>query len=114
MPSKQRPIIGGEIAIDLILLYAAYNQKYFQNKLPHNVAIFWATKDKIGVDCMARCYHTAPAIVMLDELKEFPCVAQLSLLHEMVHLEFPKAGHGKKFVGRMRQLAKQGAFDKLW
>ena len=114
MPKKHRPIIGGEIAIDLILAYHFFNNEFFKGKLPKNVPIFWGTKEQLGKESMATCFYTAPAIVMLKELKELPCVAKSTLLHEMVHLEFPKAEHGKKFYNRMLKLAKQGAFKNLW
>ena len=114
MPKKHRNIIGGEIAVKLILLYAAYNEKYFRNKLPDNVPIFWGTKEHLGTDNMATCFYTAPAIVILNDLKEFPNVAKMTLLHEMVHLEFPKVKHGREFKIRMRKLARQGSFDDLW
>jgi hypothetical protein len=114
MSSKHKPTIGGEIAINLILLYASYNELYFDNKLPKEVPVFWGSVDSLGADLMGTCFYTAPAIVILNGLKEFPCIAQITLLHEMCHLEFPKAHHGKKFKMRMRKLAKQGAFDTLW
>lgn len=114
MSFKQRPIIGGEIAIDLIFLYAAYNQKYFKDKLPRAVPIFWCSKDKLDANSMATCFYTAPAIMVTEELKAFPCVAKFTLLHEMVHLRWPKAKHGKKFHKEMLRLAKIGAFKDLW
>jgi len=113
MSRKPKLTIGGEIAIPLILAYIEYNRKWFKNKLPKNVPIFWGTKKELGKRYMGTCFYTVPAIVILDELKSLPCVAETSLLHEMVHLEFPGSGHGKKFKMRMRELAKQGAFDGL-
>ena len=113
MSKKHRPIKGGEIAIDLILAYQFFNNEFFKGKLPKNVPIFWGTKEQLGKESMATCFYTVPAIVMLKELKELPCVAKSTLLHEMVHLEFPGSGHGKKFKMRMKELAKQGAFDGL-
>ena len=114
MPKKHRPIIGGEIAIDLILAYHFFNNEFFKGKLPKNVPIFWGTKEQLGKESMATCFYTAPAIVVLNELKELPCVAKMTLLHEMTHLQFPMAKHGKQFQKRMKELAQQGAFIDLW
>lgn len=61
-----------------------------------------------------------PSIIYVArELRGMSSVAELTLLHEMVHLAILSEGdrrtqHGRKFELRMLRLAKQGAMCGLW
>jgi len=114
-----------------------YNKKYFGGKLPADTVVDWhyALKD----NAMGRCHvHGVTAcnqipkdygngkcnekhlILINTDLYNNVFVSLMTLLHEMVHLEGAVGNrkqaesHGKEFTARMRKLATQGAFDKLW
>lgn len=58
-------------------------------------------------------------IEISSELKRFPIVAELVLIHEMVHIlmyvrKHNDVGHGPKFQKQMLRLARIGAMARLW
>jgi hypothetical protein len=96
-------------------LYLAYNKKYFKNRLSVNAAVNWSHKlrktDYIGRTLEAPC--CPPVIQISSELRKWPSIACMTLLHEMAHINCPGL-HGKKWQKRMHRLASKGAFDLLW
>jgi hypothetical protein len=98
---------------DLRRYYRVANKLYFQNKLPKINLYFkpmWRTS---GRTALLNC---APAWIEINEnLRPFAAITVMTVLHEMLHVEVPKAeGHGWRFDKRMLRLAKAGAFSGLW
>lgn len=103
--------------------YGYYNRAYFAGELPANTVVCWA-QELVGTKYDAD--HTpaddgTPHIIRVSlEIKERPKHLRFSLLHEMVHLKLDEEGkednstHGRLFCREMLNLAKLGAFDRLW
>lgn len=100
--------------------YLFFNSRYFRGKLP-DIPVVWVNHDK-GKWMARSCFDAKTSeplfIQMKSYLKKIPNVAQLTLLHEMVHIEQAKVPHkqmhGRKFQKRMKQLAEVGAFNLFW
>jgi hypothetical protein len=94
-------------------LYHALNKKWFRNRLPKDMVVdFVRMKGAHGVTVF---YKVRPLHIMLNlELRICEKIAALTLLHEMVHVEWPKHNHGFRFHRRMKELARRGAFVPYW
>ena len=46
-------------------------------------------------------------------LAVYPKYMKIVLLHECVHLKYPRFTHGKKFKAEIKRLFDAGAFDSL-
>jgi hypothetical protein len=105
-------------------MYGRFNREWFGGLLPKNTVLKIVDMDDMGaIDIVAG----GPAIIKISH-DCYQCgwgAVGLTLFHEMVHLELTieharKIGydraltHGKRFQRRMRQLAVNGAFDRLW
>lgn len=91
--------------------YAAYNKRYFGNRLPHNTIVKWA----VIKDAAADCVLTDPPTIRVDRhLRTWGKLWRFSLLHEMAHIASPDGSHGAGWQKQMHRLARIGAFDKLW
>ena len=89
--------------------YLRYNRMWFGSELPVDMKVTWTRllpKRCMGIwdpEGGIRLNAGAPGW-------------QLTLLHEMCHAatEDERAKHGPRWVRMMRNLAAQGAFDKIW
>ena len=115
--------------------YRIFNKRYFRGSLPDDMIVEWS--DKLAKKHMAgthihglrglkcpggkkRCRGNY--IRISPELKGLPTVAELTLLHEMVHakshrgdLRYCECGRsGRAFQREMKRLALAGAFNELW
>ena len=88
--------------------YNYANRTYFGKKLPNNLQVRWAVLSDLDMG-----WQLDDTIVISEELQRWPAIAQLVMLHEMVHV---KTGgyHGKRFQNEMLRLAKAGAMKDLW
>jgi hypothetical protein len=97
--------------------YARFNKTYFGNKLPKDMVVRFAKLDinNVGL-AVTYCKFERPLYIDISRpLAVHSMLADMTLLHEMVHVENPKwCGHGPKFQKRMLQLAKKGAFRDCW
>ena len=98
---------------DLQVAYAYYNKKYFSNKLPHDMVVRFEKVWPLGV---TSCYHDRPLFIHInDRLRFSKVLCDMTLIHEMVHVETPRPNnHGKWFHKRMLELARKGAFKQCW
>lgn len=93
-------------------LFRQFNRKYFGNRLSVSDVRFGKTGTAYAEttfldDC-------DPIITLQHELGSKGRFCRMALLHEMAHVELgADAGHGPKFVKRMRKLVRQGAYDGL-
>jgi len=112
-----------------------YNRKYFGGRLPKDTVVDWhydMPNDHLGathVHGLIPCNQVPKSygacggrhmILLNTVLWNMPCVAEMTLLHEMVHLMAVNGnkklaqGHGQAFNAEMNDLANQGAFDGKW
>lgn len=93
-------------------MFKRLNRAYFGKRLNCKVIFTNLLRKE---DCIGICYN--PDEIQLDKsLKKVPCVAEMTLLHEMVHAEqwFRNVKHhGRAFQKRIQQLYNQGAYDGL-
>lgn len=103
---------------DLQYAYRIANRRYFGNKLPKDLLVKFATinRYKLGSTWMNHSNGWKPyRIHISSKLRFSSSLSLMTLLHEMVHVEFPKPDdHGPWFNKRMKKLAKAGAFEGLW
>jgi hypothetical protein len=119
--------------IDLQKEYRYHNRKYWKGRLPKEVVIEWS--DLLpDPDCLGGTYvhgshlpwprncgprpkvHT---IRLRRYLMGMDCIAAMTLLHEMAHLEAALGNqhllyHGEHFHKKMKWLAKNNAFNAFW
>lgn len=101
--------------------YAEKNRLYFAGKLPAKITTCWdptlQTVNLLGYTDR-RTPDGSFRIRLSPALQPVGIVAEIILLHEMVHVRlFERTAmdsHGKEFRNEMRRLAREGAFDELW
>lgn len=86
------------------------NRRYFGAGLPADTIVKWSRSP----DLMGAAYIQPCMIVLNIGLRRWPKAAELTLLHEMVHLATGDKTHGARFQRAMLTLAKAGAFANLW
>ena len=107
----------------LTFAYHSINRKYFEGKLS-NVEVYWEPmKGKSAKGTIeTRSGYTAidPKgrtlfIAINDKLRPFGDLAELVLIHEMVHVKYPldRNDHGPVFQKECRRLIKAGALDGI-
>jgi hypothetical protein len=101
-------------------VYRAFNSLYFRSKLP-DIPVIWSNSRQRDWNGRTVYYQGElwPKRIMLKRwLMGHPNIAQMILLHEMVHVEqshLPHSqAHGNAFHRRMKQLAQRGAFRRFW
>lgn len=101
---------------DLQIAYKIYNKQYFSNALPNDMVVEFSSGVLPKAYAVTRFYKNRPLFILIDKkFRPMKGIALMNLLHEMVHVALPKVdGHGAPFQKRMLQLAKAGAFNKLW
>jgi hypothetical protein len=92
-------------------IYNRFNRLYFAGKLP-DISIVWEPcGDANGVT------HTwdrkAKRLTVDPGMRGNTRFVKLIILHEMVHVRFPKARHDEVFRAERQRLWDLGAFDKL-
>jgi hypothetical protein len=111
-------------------LYNLYNEKFFDNKLPHDTILCFVSKLD-NVKCkknlhrrtcaVTRWYDNAPIFIFIRRTKDKSLRYIISdLLHEMVHIARPNASCNSEgvydgaFQQEMQRLARDGAFNAIW
>jgi len=94
-------------------MYREFNRDWFGNTLPKDIVVEYAhLKDAHGI---TEYYGHRPLFIQIDwPLRGTRSHSALTLLHEMVHVRYPKAHHGPIFHKEMLRLAKAGAFRPWW
>jgi hypothetical protein len=101
---------------DLRYIYAELNRKFFSNKLPKDMPVYFKKlKDDLG----ATTIHTQtfrPLYMRIEKRINFSkALCYTTILHEMVHVAHPeKRGHRGWFDKEMLKLAKKGAMNGYW
>jgi hypothetical protein len=97
-----------EYALDLSVYYAAYNRKYFENKLP-NVPVHWASEIRLRNRHSANALFVSaegatdrpPFIVVHEKLQGLEPLPRQCVMHEMVHVSLSLMGifgHPEQFT----------------
>jgi len=92
--------------------YNYYNKKYFNSELPTDITLRWELCHEDAADTFVG-NERAIQISVDPGLINFSCYAQAALLHEMIHVKYPRFLHGKEFKAELKRLMDDGAFDKL-
>lgn len=89
--------------------YNIFNRKYFNNELPTDIHIIWSPLDRAhGASWpQEKTIHLDPPLAAHDRYRK------IVILHEMVHIKHPRAGHGKVFQAEIDRLYAAGAFHGL-
>jgi hypothetical protein len=119
-------------AVFLQGVYDEYNREYFDDNLPHNVAIMYAEDPTSTVDnpdigdteCQLDLVTHDPincTIYVSPYANVAQSVAVETVIHEMCHVATFKAGltdghgsHGKEWTACMMNVAKAGGMDGVW
>jgi len=97
---------------DLEIAYRFYNKRYFGNRLPKDMVVRFEDIIELG---KTYCFFERPLYILINrKIAWHGMLVEMTLLHEMVHVENTKAGHGPWFHKRMLRLAKAGAFRNSW
>lgn len=104
---------------ELRFAYATFNKKYFSNKLPKDMPVFFSSqlirKKKLGRTAVHAHTFRPQWIEITTNIRFSGHLIRMTLLHEMCHVENPRpTGHGKWHDDRMMKLAKAGAFNGYW
>jgi hypothetical protein len=100
---------------DLRYMYLDFNRRYFGNRLPKDMPVYFDDIDCLGHTAVAKQTFRPEYIRISKRLRFSNRMSAMTLFHEMCHVETPKyRGHGPWFRKRMKQLAKAGAFDPFW
>jgi hypothetical protein len=105
-------------------IYREYNRKYFGGRLP-NVDInfispgqmkkcFGLARATCAVTCFKKGTITPVAIYISKNKYKIWRYVRADLLHELVHVDRPRADHGPVFENEMKRLAAAGAFKGIW
>src|ERR1700728_1997750 len=92
-------------------IYNRFNRLYFNSKLP-DISIVWEPcGDSNAIT------HTwdgkAKRLCIDPSLRGCTRFVKLIILHEMIHVRYPKARHDETFRAERQRLWDLGAFDKL-
>lgn len=98
---------------ELKQMYLDFNRKWFGSRLSKTLVLHFAD---LGKDHgVTRTYWGEPVYIYVNKkLRYSKSLVAPTLLHEMVHVQYPKLNHGPMFHKRMLQLAKAGAFRPWW
>jgi hypothetical protein len=103
-------------------LYAQYNKKYFDSKLPAEIPISFVDMSQTDKAGLHICYQepgmTIHAIHLDSTFKEYDTLLKFFLLHECCHVSlFPREAedpHGQLFDEEMARIMIRGAFHGIW
>lgn len=113
----------------LAKLYNHYNREFYDGRLPNGVKLYYAPKlDKVNTKdgkhrstCAVTYFFVdKPPIIVIRKTPASNMRHRASdLLHEIVHVAFPKAdcedqNQSSVFQKEMKRLAKAGAFLNVW
>jgi hypothetical protein len=104
--------------------YLKFNDQWFGAALPYDLEVFWEpARGALGDTCELRGAYIdgrdtgkPEMLIRIDPTLRFSsAMAQMTLLHEMVHVKLhPHMAHGKRFNAEMLKLATFGAFNGRW
>ena len=110
-------------------LYNLYNHRFFGDRLPEGVKIYYAPKlDKVNTKdgkhrstCAVTYFYedSPPKIIIRKTATSNMRHMASDLIHEMVHVAKPNAdceaeSRNSEFQKEMKRLAKAGAFQNVW
>lgn len=104
-------IIGNDM--ELKRMYKEFNESYFNNELPKYVDVEWSSRltSNAGIHKKKINYVTneVEEIIRLSTHyhKKNPQDIIDTLVHEMVHVKYPRDKHGSKFINEMKRLNRE-------
>lgn len=102
---------------DLRALYLKLNKKFFSNRLPKDLPVYFCDKltDNLGTTAIST-QTFRPLYMKITKRIAFSFrLCYSTVLHEMVHVMRPeKRGHRRWFDREMLRLVKRGAMNGQW
>lgn len=92
--------------------YRDYNARFFNNRLPAGMQLFYAPSDANHGEAIVDGQGN-PSI-RIDTCLYGMKWDRMALLHEMNHHDTGDFTHGKKFQAGMLRLANMGALARIW
>jgi len=109
--------IRGVESIPLMRAYREYNRLYFTGTLPADVVVAWGDNLEDSASVVVREKESGHCAIFINKrLRWAPELAEILLLHEMVHVAHweIKGDDDPRFQAAMQRLAAEGAFKGLW
>ena len=104
--------------------YDGPNEAYFSNRLPKNIVIHYRPIENDAAMGSVDCSIGPVCTITIDPRFNIADItAIMTMYHEECHIAvwvdygesaYGDPGHGKLFQACMMDLAKQGAFEKIW
>lgn len=92
-------------------IYNRFNRLYFNSELPPIQVVWEPCGEASGV---THIYNAEARKLTIDPaLKGFRRLVKIIMLHEMIHVKFPRSNHGKTFKNELQRLWDAGAFETL-
>lgn len=92
-------------------IYNRLNRLYFKGALPALEIVWEPCGDAMGLT------HTydgdAHRLTFDPALRGYNRIIKLIMLHEMIHVQYPRIGHGARFKAELQRLWKLGAYEGL-
>lgn len=122
---KLTRLFTGKTDYELRKIYVEYNNKYFGGRLSRQIEISWSGRlTRAGgthsqIHLVSKSYLSDELFHRIKMSKKYLLDKQGNklelfhgvLLHEMVHAEFPKDGHGKLFMSGIKRLKDEFGID---
>jgi len=95
--------------------YRLYNERWFNDDLPHDVDVYWIPTNKCAADLNVLFNDPESYILQLNPAFALDMnIARIALLHEMAHIKlWPYKKHGPSFDEEIQRLATIGAYKGL-
>ena len=99
----------------LTFAYHKFNLNYYDGRLP-NIEVYHAPlrifvengQEKIVSGSTGFCVEDKPLYILINKkLRDFSDLAELVLLHEIIHVAYPRAKHGPLFLKKKKELVRK-------
>lgn len=108
-----------KVSVRLTHLYEAYNDSYFDGRLPKNLIVYVDSAEG-NVGLTDRCNGNELCIHLNGYYNNSAPTEELTILHESCHVYVLTAygeqfdSHGALWQSCMHKLAREGALDSIW
>ena len=94
-------------------MYRRLNRLYFANELP-DIEVVWEPQPGDGANGMTHTYNAEAERLCIDpSFRGNNKFIKLIMCHEMVHVKYPKIGHGTKFDEEIQRLCTFESYRKM-
>jgi hypothetical protein len=94
-------------------IYNRLNRLYFDGDLPDIEIVWEPTGDAIALSHYCSEGIEIARLTFDPALKGYNKIIKTYMMHEMIHIKYPKIGHGERFKAELDRLWDKGAYYKL-